>query len=233
MKRITALALGLALLMSLSIPALAQGKEITAAGTATVSLAADTATIQLGANTRAESVAEATAQNDAIMAAVIAALKEMGIEDKDLVTTQYNVMSEIPYQEYGTIRQADPIYTVTNMLYVTVRDLSKAAATIDAATKAGANQIYSLTFDSSKSSEAYDRALTRAVEDAQSKAKVLAEAAGLTLGALMSISATDTYGAFYGAQNRMEMMASDAKGVSIIAGDVSVTANVTLVYAIE
>ncbi len=234
MKKLIALSLGLLLLLSLTAPALAENANtITVVGTASVSLPADMATLQLGAFTRAKTVAEATKQNGAIMQKVLQALKDLGIEDKDMVTTQYNVYSEVPYQEYGSLGVADPVYNVTNLIFVTVRDLSQTAQTIDAATQAGANQILSLTFGASKSQEAYDRALTRAVEDAANKAKVLAAASGKTLGALQSVSATDYYNGIFGADQRMEMMASEAKVAGIISGDVSVTANVTLIYGMD
>ena len=233
MKRIFSFILGLALLCSLSVDALAEGNQITVSGTATVSLAADTCTIQLGTSTRALTVAEAQQQDDQTITAVIKALLDMGIDEKDIVTSQYDVMAEIPYQDYGTIRPAAPVYSVTNMLFVTIRDLSKASQAIDVATKAGANQIYGLTFSSSKEADAYTKAMQRAVEDAMNKAKVLAEASGKILGALQSISATDFMGDTYGIRNSMEMMDAGAKTATIVSGDVTVSANVTLIYSFE
>ncbi len=233
MKRVFSLILVSALLLTLSFGAQAESKQITVSGTATVSLAADTYTIQLGTSTRALTVAQAQQQDDQTITAVIKALRDMGIDEKDIVTSQYNVMAEIPYQDYGTIRPAEPVYSVTNMLFVTIRDLSKASQAIDLATKAGANQIYGLTFSSSKEADAYTKALQRAVEDAMNKAKVLAEASSKTLGALESISATDYAGDPYGIRNSMEMMDGGAKTATIVSGDVTVSANVTLVYGFE
>jgi uncharacterized protein YggE len=233
MKRIVSLILGVALLCTLSFGALAEGKQITVTGTATVSLAADTCTIQLGTSTRALTVAEAQQQDDQTITAVIKALRDTGISEKDIVTSQYNVMAEIPYQDYGTIKPAAPVYSVTNMLFVTIRDMSKVSQAIDVATKAGANQIYGLTFSSSKDAEAYTKALQRAVEDAMNKGKVLAEASGKTLGSLQSISATSYAGDPYGIRNSMEMMDAGAKSSTIVSGDVTVSADVTLIYSFE
>ena len=233
MKRIFSMVLALALVCALSVSALAQGNQITVSGTGTVSLAADTCTIQLGTSTRALSVAEAQQEDDRTITAVIKALHGMGIDEKDIVTSQYNVMAEIPYQDYGTIRPAEPVYSVTNMLFVTIRDLSDASQAIDLATKAGANQIYGLTFSSSKEADAYTKALQRAVEDAMNKASVLADASGKTLGALQSISATEYFGEPYGIRNSMEMMDAGTKASTIVSGDVTVSANVTLIYSFE
>ena len=233
MKRIFTMVLGLALVCALSAGALAEGKQITVTGTGTVSLAADTCTIQLGTSTRALSVAQAQQEDDRTISAVIKALHDMGIDEKDIVTSQYNVMAEIPYQDYGTIRPAEPVYSVTNMLFVTIRDLSDASQAIDLATKAGANQIYGLTFSSSKEADAYTKALQRAVEDAMNKAKVLSDASGKTLGALQSISAAEYYGDPYGIRNSMEMMDAGTKASTIVSGDVTVSANVTLIYSFE
>lgn len=234
MKRMVALFL--AVLMMAVIPAaLAEDKKpsITAQGTGTVSLAADMANIQIGALTRAATVAEAQSKNDAIMNAVIAALIKEGVAKEDIITSQYNVnlVYTDPFQQQST--GTTEKYEVSNLVNITVRELPRISTLIDAAAKAGANNIYGLTFSSSKSTEAYQKALQRAVEDANARAKALAAAAGKELGDIISITSEQTYNAMYGASNYMDMLSAKAQGAAIVSGDVSVAANVTVTYAIK
>lgn len=233
MKRILSILTALTLLFALSAASLAddspEENTITVTGTATVALASDTAAIQVGAMTRALTVFEAQEENDRIMSAVQKALLKMGVAEKDMVTNSYNVSAEVPYMEPGDIRPSATTYNVTNMLSVTVRDLSILSKVIDAAAKAGANQIYSMEFTSTKATEAYHLALTRAAEDGKAKAETLAKAAGKTLGDIRSISSLEYYGQPYGLRNSMDFEAA-AEKASIVTGDINITANLSLVY---
>lgn len=219
------------LVLSLSATALAQ--EITVTGTGMVSLSADTATLELGASFKAQTAQEAQRLTDAAIRQILAALEGLGIEKKDVITSNYSVFVEVPYQEYGSIGQAPPVYNASNMLFITIRDLEKVASVIDAGTEAGANQIYSLSFSSSKAPEGKHRALELAVEDARAKAEVLAKAAGKTLGDLQSIKSEDVYGDYYGARNQFAVKEGEAQGATVVSGEVMVSANVTLTYVFQ
>lgn len=235
MKKFVLLALSLVLALTLAAPALAEenGATIRVSGNATVTLAADTAMLQLGVNTRAETVREAQQENAERMNAVLEALRQLGLDDKDVITSQFNVYMnyDFSYDAQGRENRT-PYYQVENMLSVKVRDLTQVGAVLDAAMAAGANTSYGINFSSTEENEAYQKALTRAVEDAANKAQVLAAAAGKTVGELKLIDASQG-GAFYGISNVYEAKAEDrASGTSIISGDVSVSASVVLEYAI-
>ena len=238
MKKLLTVCLIAALLTALAAPALAEGEDrlIRVGGNATIALAADTATIQIGVNTRSESVQEAQRENAELMAAVMAAIKGLGIEDKDIVTSQFNVFSNYEYETSSFGAETRKLYyQVQNNVTVTVHDLSTIGTVLDAAMEAGANTTYGIAFSSTQANEAYQKALTRAVEDAMVKAKVLADAAGVKLGKLISINAMQNTAVYaretYGASNTFvyEAKMADA-GTSISSGDVSVTAEVELVY---
>ncbi|HSK69724.1 MAG TPA: SIMPL domain-containing protein [Candidatus Limnocylindria bacterium] len=233
-KTLTAL-LALALTLALAVPALAQEtaparNALVVTGSATVSLQADTATIELGAQTRGRTVAEAHAENIRIMEKVIAELEKLGVAKEDIRTSQYYVYFE-PAGAYGqTSPDAPGMYSVTNMLYITLRDINKVSQAIDIASAAGANNVYNLMFQSSKADEAYQRALRNAVEDARTTAQTLASATGNTLGEIVRIEASQNFGIPFAAQNRMALDSAQAS-TPIISGDVSVTASVTLTFA--
>ena len=229
MKKIACLCLSLVLLCALCVPALAEDREIRVSGNATVTLAADTASLQIGVNTRKDTVQEAQVENTELINAVIAAIRQLGIGEKDIVTSQFNVHSGYDYS-YDTagkeVRTA--YYQVDNMLSVTIRDLSQIGAVLDAAMAAGANTTYGISFSSTQENEAYQKALARAVEDAAKKAQVLAAAAGKKLGDLILMDASQgSY--YYGISNVYDAKSAEA-GATILAGDVSVNASVVLEY---
>lgn len=227
------LALALAFLLMTPVQADSSGATVTVYGTAAVSLLADIADIQIGASTKAKTVVEAQQKNDVILHGILDALLALGIPKEDIVTSQYNVLfntgdSLISYAS----SLLDVRYEVSNMLSVTIRDLSLIGAVIDGASAAGANTIYGLSFSSSQSSQAQEKALALAFEDGNAKAAVLAAAAGKELGELVSAQSDMYYGG-YGIRNDMNLIAAEAKGTAIISGGVSVTAGVTLVFTLQ
>ena len=235
MKKVIALCLA-ALLLACSIPALAEENPrlIRVSGNAVVSLAADTATLQIGVNTRKPTVQEAQKENAALMNAVLDALHAIGIEDQDIMTSQFNVSSQYDYSTSSFGQEVRKLfYEVQNNVSVTVHDLSLIGQVLDAAMEAGANTSYGISFSSTKQNEAYQKALTRAVEDAMQKANVLATAAQVSLGNLVSINANQNqnYAAGYGLSNSYIYEAKSMdRGTVITSGDITVSAEVVLEY---
>jgi hypothetical protein len=238
MKRLITVLVSLMLLLSLSVPALAEDNSpiVRVSGNATVSLAADTAVVQVGVNTRKESVQEAQSENAALMNAVIEAIKAAGVADKDIVTSQFNVFSSFDYRMDSEGREIRTMYyEVQNNVSVTIHDMDMIGTVLDAAMAAGANTSYGITFSSTEENEAYLKALARAYEDAEKKAQVLCTAAGKNLGELTLINASQNtvdYGIrnVYSAKGTAEEARADT---SIISGDVTVSATVTLEFAIK
>jgi len=236
MKKILMACLSLLLVLALTGAALAEEdiSRVRVSGNATVALAADTATLQIGVNTRADTVREAQAENAGLMNAVLQAIYALGLDEKDVITSHFNVHMNYDFSNDVLGREIrTPYYQVENMLCVTVRNLSQVGAVLDAAMEAGANTSYGITFSSTEENDAYQKALTRAVEDAAKKAQVLAAAAGKELGELTLIDASQG-GGFYGISNVYDAKAEErAYGTAIISGDVSVSASVILEYELK
>ena len=243
MKKLISVCLIALLLWGLMVPALAEkeseGKIIRVGGNATVSLAADTATIQIGVNTKNESVRSAQKENAELMDAVMKAILQTGVEEKDVVTSRFNVYSgyEFITDVLGREKRV-PYYEVQNTVTVTIHDLEQVGPVLDAAMEAGANTTYGIGFSSTQENEAYQKALTRAVEDAMQKAQILAAAAGVQLGDLVFINASQTTNSYsreaYGVLNTYQYDAKVADmGTTITSGDVSVSANVVLEYQFD
>ena len=236
MKKLICACLAVLLLCGAMTPVLAEekGNVIRVTGNATVSLAADIATLQVGVNTRKLTVQEAQEENARLMAAVIEAIRGAGVAEKDIITSQFNVYSNYDYSVDAQGKEVrTTYYEVQNMVSVVARDLNQIGTVLDAAMQAGANTTYGITFSSTEENAAYQKALTRAVEDAAQKAQVLAAAAGKTVGELKLIDASQgNY--HYGISNVYSAKgeARDA-GTPIVTGDVSVSATVVMEYTFD
>lgn len=232
MKKIVSLFLALLLLATAAV-SLADETVLKVQGSANVVVTSDIAVLSIGSTTKAESPELAQTQNETVMNAIIQTLKQQGIEEKDIVTSNFNFYIE---EGYGTqVRSLDigkkDQYVVTNMLDVTVRDLTKVGKVISAATLAGANQMYGLNFASTQSEEAYLKALRLAFENAQKKAQVLAEAQGKTLGKVTQVEESPGYyGGYYQSNN---WMLKDEGSAAIISGDTTVSATVLVEFELQ
>lgn len=232
MKKLLALILTLMLALPaacLAETAAADGATITVTGSAVVTLEADYAQVSVGVSTSAKTVDEASKQNAEAIHTVIEALKAAGVQEDDIATSNYSVHAEYDYSSLGGQKLSG--YNVTNQLNVVIRDMAHIGATLDKATAAGANNIYNIQFLSTKADEAQDEATAYAVQDAMCRAKLLAEAAGLTLGNIVSIS--DSTGGYAVVTRSYKSTLDAAAGNSILPDDASVSANVTIVFELK
>ncbi|MEM4246669.1 MAG: SIMPL domain-containing protein, partial [Candidatus Bathyarchaeia archaeon] len=117
-------------------------KVIYVTGTGKASARPDIAVIYLAVKTQAEAASKAQSDNAATMSSVLEALKGSGVAESDLETTSYTLEPIMTYPENGTPRIVG--YLCRNSIAVTVRDVGKAGAVIDAAVGAGANEVGSI-----------------------------------------------------------------------------------------
>ena len=232
MKKLIALTLALLLL---ALPALAEGSTaapdatLTVTGSAAVSLVADYAQVSVGVATRAATVEEASEQNAVAIRSVIAALTEAGIPEEDIATSSYSVYAEYDYQSGEAVLAG---YNVSNQLTVIIRTMDSIGATLDCAIAAGANSIHSVQFCSTQSAAAQDEAMTLAVQDALRRGQLLASAAGLNLGGILSI--TENSGTHYTVTTSLKLGAArDAVSNVILPDELSVSASVTVTFELN
>lgn len=212
-------------------PAVSTGslRTISITGTGEVILVPDMAYINVGIHTEADDVTSAVSANNQQAASITAAIVAMGVEAKDIQTSNFNVYSMSRYDNMSNI--IGTYFAVDNTLYIIVRDLPKLSELLDAALSAGANQIYGITFDIADRSGAIARARDLAIQDAEIKAAAVAETAGVALGKIQSISIINTsYVQPLAGYGRGGGMAEDTSSVPISAGQIVVTANADLVY---
>ena len=202
--------------------------QISVTGEGVVDGIPDMATLSLGVTTIGDTAAAAMAANTDALNAVMARLKSAGIADRDLQTTNLSINPNWTGYDSGQRQRIDG-YTASNQLTVRIRDLDGLGAVLDAAIQDGANTLNGLSFGLSEPRPAMDAARKAAVEDARARATLLVEAAGATLGPIVSI----TEGGGFSVPQPMFRQSADAAGaVPVAAGEVATTANVTIVFEI-
>jgi len=149
-------------------------------------LAPDMATIDLGVMTEAQTAQAAMQANAQRMSQVMAALKRGGIAAKDIQTSQLGVEPQYAYEQNQPPRLTG--YRATNQVTVTVRDLGRLGAAVDATVSAGANQVGQISFGLADPKAAENNARQEAVKALAAKADLYAKATGHRVLRLVSLS---------------------------------------------
>jgi len=209
-------------------------QTITVVGQGSAHIKPDIARVSVGVETSGETIGDAVAENDAKMAAVLAALKAAGIDDKDIQTMNYSISLDrypepMPRVEPATGQQ-QALYRVSNMANVIVRDLDKVGDVLDAVVEAGANNIWGISFDLEDPAAAQAEARADAIANAGARADALAELSGVKLGPVMSISEVVGSVPFQGS---VAMERAMGAGGSISPGELEIGYQVQVAYFIE
>lgn len=204
-------------------------RTITVTGSGEVILVPDLAYINVGIHTEAEDVTSAVNSNNSQARAIKEAMVGMGVEEKDIQTSNFNVYSMNRYDDMGNI--AGTNYAVDNTLYIIVRDMPRLSEILDAALGAGANQIYGISFDIANRADAMEQARDLAIKDAEEKALSIANTAGVQLGQVLNISVkNNSYVQTLAGYGMGGGMMDQAASVPVSAGQIVVTANADVVY---
>lgn len=155
---------------------------ITVTGTGIVESLPDQAEFTLGVSSKGPTAREALATNSERMRRVLDALLAAGVAKEDVQTQDVSVS-----QSYSSEGRVDG-YSAHNSVSVTIRNLAKAGSVLDAASNAGANDVYGPTLTRSDQDELRAKALSAAVDNARAKAQALADAASVRLGSVTAIS---------------------------------------------
>jgi hypothetical protein len=161
-------------------------KLVTVTGEATVAAAPDMALIRIGVTSQGKNARVASDANAKEMTAVLAAIKETGVADKDIQTTSLSLQPQYDPNKTGAARLIG--FTANNQVTVKIRDIGQLPSILDRAISAGANEMSGIEFVVSEQSKLLDKARTEAIDDARRKAELYATAAGMKVGRVMSIS---------------------------------------------
>lgn len=177
----------------------------------------DVARTSIGVEGSAATVEAALNDTSTKMDAILAALKKLGVADKDMQTSNFSIQIERPYPEppmpmpmpaaepappagkggkAGTATLAPPPpppaptvkYRVSNSIEVVIRDVSKASKVLQAAVDAGSNNVWSVSFGIDDTKALEVTAREKAIADARARAEALAKLSGVELGPVISVS---------------------------------------------
>ncbi|HHG91130.1 MAG TPA: SIMPL domain-containing protein [Devosia sp.] len=184
----------------------------------------DMAIVRSGVVTNAQTAREALSANTAAMSRLFALLKDNAIEERDIQTSDFSVQPQYVYPNRpdasGNPKPPRIVgYQVFNNVTVRVRDLDNLGALIDAAVTVGANQINSISFAVSDTAQLQIEARRAAMADAIAKAELYVEAAGLSLGRIVSIREDGGSRPVFQPEMARMAMASDA--VPVAAGELT------------
>lgn len=165
--------------------------EIQITGQASRSVAPSYAILTLGITSQNTNINAAKSNNDRIMSDLISRLANLGVDKKDIFTSNISINPTSDYQEGKRINTG---YNVSNHVTVKINNLDNVGKVVDAAVSAGANDINNLSFQNDVSQQLSDSLTTEAIQNSRHKAEVIAAALGRTLGPVktVSISTTET-----------------------------------------
>jgi uncharacterized protein len=158
---------------------------ISVTGVGRVKSAPDVADVTIGVTKQGEDASEASQKAAKAMESVIAALLDLGIAENDIQTTSLNLDPTYDWEDNPPNIVG---WEASNMVSITVRDIESVGDVVDAATAAGATNINGISFRVEDPTESEVAARTAAVDDARAKADQLAEAAGVSIIGVQSIS---------------------------------------------
>lgn len=201
-------------------------RALSVTGHGIVSAPPDIATVLTGVESFADTAAQALAANSDQMRRVFEALDAAGIELRDIQTSNLSVSPRYNDRKMRTEYQVAG-YQVRNTLTVRVRDVAELGEILDTIVSTGANRIDAVSFGFSDPKTLRDQARKAAVEDARNTAELYANAAGVTLGGVLSIS--DGSVAPRPIQG-MAMAEMSRSAVPIAAGESSISDSVRIVW---
>lgn len=201
-------------------------RTISVSGTGQVYLTPDMATIMIGVQTEHKNASRAVEENNRQASQIIQTVRDFGVAARDIRTTDFSITPSYDYGPNG--ERLGVRYVVNNTVLVTIRSLDTIGDLLDAVVQAGANQIHGIQFDVSDRTAALAEARQAAVADARTQAEQLAQAAGVHLGDVLSITTSVSGGTpVYRTTALME-----AASVPVEAGQLAITVTVQMVYEI-
>lgn len=207
-------------------------QDISVQGQGKAYIKPDIATVSLGLKTEGKDIQTITNTNATAMNKIIKELKDLGIDEKDLQTTQYSIVPQYNWTEkQGRIPDG---YSIDQNILVKIRNFDNIGKVLSTASNNGANMVGGLQFSVDNPETAKSEARQKAIAEAKQKADDIAKSAGLKIIKLVNIS--ESYGnypqPFYGIGGAMmEKTASVAPDIQ--AGQQEVDVTVYLTYRVK
>ena len=208
-------------------------RGITVVGTGKVTGKPDIARVTVGIETQAPLLQKAVDDNKAKMNGLLDTLKQLGLADKDIRTSNYSVYTErvSPPASGAEVSANQMIYHVTNQVDVTVRDVNQIGDVLDKSVAAGANNIYGVNFSVEDTAKLEADARAKAVADAKARAESLAQLNGLQLGEVLTVS--EVVGGAVPLYREAAMGLGGGGGTPVQPGELEVSASIQIMYAVK
>ncbi len=209
---------------------------LSAEGTGRIYAKPDLALINFSVITEGKTVGDAISENSKKMNAVSAALKESGVEEKDIKTAGFNLYPRYEYRSSGVYSSGQRIlagYEARQSLEVKIRELDQIGAIIGQATEKGANQVGELSFTIDDQDLLKSQARKEAVKEAKGKAEAIAGSLGVDLVKVVSYNENSVIPSYY--RSSMEGLGIGGAGASepqIETGQNKIEVSVNIVYEI-
>jgi len=204
------------------------GTLLSVSASAEASRVPDIANVSAGVVTQAADADAAMQANSSQMQKVMAAIRKAGIAERDVQTTGVNVHPQYDYRDNAPPRITG--YQATNTVSIKVRDIGDLGDVLDGLVASGANQVHGPSFDIDDKDAVYDEARRAALEKAQARATMYADALGMRVRRIASISE----GGGFSPQPRMMAMAMDSaesrSTPPISPGETTLTVNLDVVF---
>jgi uncharacterized protein YggE len=208
-----------------------QGNVLTAAGNYEITVDPDEAEVWAGVSVVDVSADLAQNEVNEVMNDMINALKKAGISESDMSTERLSLHEERRWEEGKSTVVG---WRATQILKIKTDELDKVGTIVDIAVENGANQIQNINFGLSveKENEYKNQALAEATKSAKKKAETMASSLGVKLKGIKSISESGYYARpyTYMMEAKVDMDEVVAEAAQVMPGDVTVSANVNVVY---
>lgn len=203
-------------------------------GSGEIKVKPDTAFVNISVESIKKTASEASITNAEKMQSVTKEIKSIIGKEGKLTTTGYTLS---PVYQYNKTTRSSELtgYRAFNSLNVETRKLDKLGTLIDSSINAGATNISSLSFGTSNKDEYKRKALAIAVEDARKTAEIVASASGVKIVRINSISPSYSFPIPLRRDVSVtgKLAMESAAPTPIETGELTVSANVTIVYEIE
>jgi uncharacterized protein len=202
---------------------------ITVAGTGRVAVEPEIARVSIGVDVVDDNIRDALTAHEEQMEAVLDALEEQGIAERDIQTSGFSIFPET-FGPEGPLPPDQIRYRVVNTVQVVVRDIDAIGEVLDAAIDAGANQIYGINFDVDDTNGWQSEARSLAIDDARNRAQELAGLVEVELGNVIAVSEIVGFAIPFDGRGGMGVFQDAA--VPIQPGQLQFSMQVQVVYAI-
>lgn len=215
--------------------------SITVTGEGEVQSKPDVVAIKIGVVTEAANAQQALASNSEAMQQLFEVLDAQNIAEKDRQTRRFDVSPQYRHDQPDPRRpgalQDEPSreprivgYQVTNEVRIKLREVSRLGAVLDAVVSAGSNRIHGIEFSIDNRDELMNEARRDAVRRAREKAELFAEAAGVSVGTVVTIREEDFMRPMPQGQ---PMMMMESRSAPIAEGEQTLTARVHITFRLQ